>query len=358
MRIGLLIYGALDTLSGGYLYDRSLVEYLRNRGDQVAIISLPVERYFPSMRHNFSPSLRKRLNNLQIDLLLEDELCHPSLFWINRKIKAVISCPVIAIVHHLRSSEDNPQWQRKIYRSVERLYLESVDGYIFNSYVTRQSVEKLLLKSKPSVIAHPGGDRMADHIDPEEIITRAHQAGPLRLLFLGNLIPRKGLHTLIQALSRLPRREWSLTIVGSLEMDQRYADRMQEMTRRLGFRDQVQFTGPLVDSGLMEVMRTHHILVLPSSYEGYGIAYIEGMGLGLPAIATTAGGAAEIITPGENGYLVPPEDPVALAQILSSLIEDRDRLEKLSLNALQRHLSHPTWSETCERIRNFLEEFS
>ncbi len=357
MRIGLLIYGSLDTLSGGYLYDRLLVEYLQQRGDQVVIVSLPVEKYFFSLRHNFMPSLRKRLNSLQVDILLEDELCHPSLFWINKRIKALLSRSVIAIVHHLRSSENHPQWQKRIYRIIECLFLESVDGYVFNSHATRQSVEQLVPQGKPSVIAQPGGDHMAAHISPEEISFRAHQPGPLRLLFLGNLIPRKGLHTLLYMLSHLPRRQWTLTVVGSLEMDRQYSERVLKLTRSLGLGDRVLFTGPLVDAELTQVMRTHHLLVLPSSYEGYGIAYIEGMGFGLPAIATRAGGAVEIITHGENGYLIPPEDSGILAQVLSDLIEDRDRLETLSLKALQRYHSHPTWNETSERIRNFLGEF-
>lgn len=357
MRLGLLIYGSLNTLSGGFLYDRILVDYLEKKGDQVVIISLPWEKYLLSLRHNFSSSLWKHLQSLRLDLILEDELCHPSLFWSNQRIKGSTSLPLISIVHHLRSSEDHPRWENRVYRIIERLYLESLDGYIYNSHATRQSVENLYPHDKPSLIAQPGSDRLAAHISSEEIRARAHQPALLQMLFLGNLIPRKGLHIVLNALSRLPPGQWTLTIVGSLEMDLQYAQEMRELARSLNVEDRVQFMGPLGESRLVDVMRAHHVLVLPSSYEGYGIAYLEGMGFGLPAIATTSGGAVEIITPGENGYLVTPGDIGALAQMLSDLFNDRDRLAVMSLNARQRYLTHPTWLDTCERIRTFLLDF-
>ena len=72
MKIGLLIYGSLDTVSGGYLYDRKLVEYLRAQGDTVEIISLPWRNYAAHLMDNFRFRLPPGL-----DLLIEDELNHP-----------------------------------------------------------------------------------------------------------------------------------------------------------------------------------------------------------------------------------------------------------------------------------------
>jgi glycosyltransferase involved in cell wall biosynthesis len=96
------------------------------------------------------------------------------------------------------------------------------------------------------------------------------------------------------------------------------------------------------------------VLAVPSSYEGFGIAYLEGMSFGLPAIGTTAGAASEIITDGVDGYLVRPEDPETLAARLSVLARDRALLERLSLNALERYRRQPKWEETAARIRAFL----
>ena len=105
MRIGLVIYGNLDTLSGGYLYDRKLVEFLRDEGDEVEIISIPWRNYAAHLTDNFSPSLLGRLDSPNFDVLIQDELNHPSLFLLNRRLKSLVNYPIISIVHHLRSCE-------------------------------------------------------------------------------------------------------------------------------------------------------------------------------------------------------------------------------------------------------------
>ena len=77
MRIGLVIYGGLDTVSGGYLYDRKLVEYLEANGDEVEIISLPWRNYAGHILDNFNRNLMRKLSAANYDVLLQDELNHP-----------------------------------------------------------------------------------------------------------------------------------------------------------------------------------------------------------------------------------------------------------------------------------------
>src|SRR5512138_515430 len=148
MRLGLVIYGSLDTRSGGYLYDRKLVDYLRSQGDTVEIISLPWRNYAAHLTDNlwfrlWSPGARswnsrRRAAGLQnFDILIQDELNHPSLIFANRGKHPY---PVISLVHHLRCSELRPKWQNAFYRLIERKYLQSVDGFIFNSRTTEQAV--------------------------------------------------------------------------------------------------------------------------------------------------------------------------------------------------------------------------
>ena len=74
MRIGLLIYGSLDTLSGGYLYDRKLVEYFRDAGDDVEIISLPWRSYPRHLLDKFSRDLSRRLRAMSADVLIQDDV--------------------------------------------------------------------------------------------------------------------------------------------------------------------------------------------------------------------------------------------------------------------------------------------
>jgi glycosyltransferase involved in cell wall biosynthesis len=355
MRVALVIYGSLETISGGYLYDRKLVEHLKSQGDLVEIISLPWRNYARHLGDNLAPTLLSRLNQLRVDILLQDELNHPSLFWINRRLGGAY--PLVSIVHHLRSSELRPAWQNHLYHGIERSYLSSVDGFIFNSLTTRQVVEGLTRQKKPCLVAYPAGDRLSPDISDEEIAYRALQPGALRLFFLGNVIPRKGLHTLLEALNMLPREAWRLFVAGRLDIDRAYTGAILQQVARSGLSAQVAFLGPLADEGLSEQLRISHVLVLPSSYEGFGIAYLEGMGFGLPAIATSGGAAGEIITHGRDGFLIKPGDVQALRNCLWELATNRQRLLELSLAARKRYAAHPGWEQTGRNIRGFLENF-
>ena len=137
MRVALVLYGNLDFISGGFLYDRMLVDYLRGQGEEVEIISLPWCSYPRGLLDNLSPTLKRRLTSIRADIILQDELAHPSLFWLNRRLQGRDWPPVVAIVHHLRCSEARPSWQNCLYRLVERRYLASGTGFIFNSLATR-----------------------------------------------------------------------------------------------------------------------------------------------------------------------------------------------------------------------------
>jgi glycosyltransferase involved in cell wall biosynthesis len=176
----------------------------------------------------------------------------------------------------------------------------------------------------------------------------------LRLLFLGNVIPRKGLHVLLEALSRLPAGSWELSVVGRLDVDQAYARRVRRVVAERGLAGGVIFSGPLDEGRLSAILSTSQLLVVPSSYEGFGIAYLEGMGFGIPAIAASSGGAAEIIHQGINGYLIEPGDWRSLAGYLGGLAEDRQLLQRLSLAARQSFAAHPTWEQSGQVVRDYL----
>ena len=122
----------------------------------------------------------------------------------------------------------------------------------------------------------------------------------------------------------------------------------------MDYRTKVFFRGILDGEALVERFEHSQVMVMPSSYEGFGIAYLEGMGFGLPAIATTSGAASEFITDGENGYLIPPQNSSVLAERLTTLANDRALLAQMSINALQRYQGQPTWEKTMDGIRDFL----
>jgi glycosyltransferase involved in cell wall biosynthesis len=356
LNVGLLIYGSLDTLTGGYLYDRKMVEYLRNRGDRVRIFSLPWRNYARHVLDNASLKLAGALCSERLDVLVQDELNHPSLFWLNERIRAKVNYSMVALVHHLRCSELRPAWQNSFYRLVEKQYLSTVDGFVVNSLTTLSTVEELATGAKPSVVAYPGKDDIRCDISEEQIARRAEQSGPLEILFVGSLIRRKNLHALLAALARLPKDRWRLTVVGNLHTDPTYSRTVQRQIERDGIGRHVRLLGPLEKKDLVKRYAESHLLAVPSSYEGYGIVYVEGMGFGLPALACSVGAAPEIITHGVNGFLVQSDDVDSMTAHIDELDRDRDKLARMGVAAVERHAALPTWAESAAKIRTFLQE--
>jgi len=357
VRVGLLICGSLDAISGGFIYDRRLVRYLRDQGDRVEIISLPWRAYGVSLLDNFRAGLRRRLEEAAFDVLLQDELAHPSCFRLNRRLRPRLAYPLIAIVHHLRSRERQGAWAARLHRRVEQSYLAGMDGFICVSRTTRKDVEDLVGRERPLAVAPPGRDALPEAVAPDGIIARAEAPGPFQIIFVGNLIPRKELHTLLAALATLPRQDWRLTVAGRLDLDAAYVRNIRRRMEDAGLTYRVSLLGAVPPQELAARYAASHLLAVPSSYEGFGIVYLEGMQFGLPAIAGTAGAAREIVAHDRNGYLVEPGNAGGLAGYLRLLMEDREILKRLSLAAQEAGARHITWEESGARVRGFLKGF-
>lgn len=346
MHIGLVIYGSIDTLSGGYLYDRMLVRALRQAGHHVTLYSTPWRSYPQHLADNWRMGWRRQLLTAPVDLWLQDELNHPSLFWFNRTMRRRHPAPIAGIVHHLRSNEEHPRPLLSIYRCVERAYLATLDGYLANSHTTQTSVQTLLGGVRPSVVAWPAADHLPApaELSAEGIAARALLSAPLRILFVGNLIPRKGLHHLLNALVQVDGA-WELSVVGSYHADGGYTQAIQRQITRAGLTPRVRLLGRVDDSTLVELYRRHHLFAAPS-YEGFGIVYLEAHRFGLPVIALTTGAAREVVLDGQTGVLAPPGDVTALATALQRFVHDRELLLSMGLAARLRYTLHPTWAES------------
>jgi glycosyltransferase involved in cell wall biosynthesis len=207
---------------------------------------------------------------------------------------------------------------------------------------------------RPFHIAHPAADHRPAPLDADAIRARALAPGPLRLLFVGALIPRKGLPGLLAAVSRLPCSDWRLDVVGDTAVSPAATQRIRRQIRLSGLENNVTLHGRLDDPALNALLRQSHLLAVPSRYEGFGVVYLEGMGAGLPAIAGRGGAAHEIVRHGENGFLLSPDAPETIAYHLQALHQNRERLAEMALAAFRRYRAHPTWAETMGGVRAFL----
>ena len=155
-------------------------------------------------------------------------------------------------------------------------------------------------------------------------------AGPVRILFLGTLGPRKGVPELIAALSdpAMPATGWQATLAGDgpVEVYQ------TEIAAR-GLADRVELPGWLSVERTAALLSRADILVLPSHAEGFAMAVLEGLAHGLAVVTTRVGAHDEVLEHDETCLFVPVGDAAALARALAALVGDRDLRDRLSAAA-------------------------
>lgn len=351
MNLSLIVYGELDTVSGGYRYDRELLSALKGLGHRVSVRSL---RQLPSPLAVLGGLFLSMETDRDHDLHLQDELCHPSLLIPNLLGR---TRPAVAVVHHLRSSEQLSRLSRPFIEAIERAYLGTVEGFIFNSRATRASVEQLLGRSVDGVIAPPAWSGRAPNRRTGGPLRGRDPADPLRILFAGNLIRRKRLDSLLKAIAMLPKEDYRLRVAGDPSTDPRYAIEIGALIERLGLTAQVAMLGPLTENELAREYQSADVLAVVSQHEGFGRVYLEAHAYGLPVIGARSGGAAEIVIDGVTGWLVDPDEPVRIAEHLHDLRGQPDLWARMSSSARERFERHPTWPENAARIADYLEQF-
>jgi glycosyltransferase involved in cell wall biosynthesis len=365
MRIALVIYGSLEQVSGGFIYDRALVNALAARGEQVDVITLPWHGYARAVVDSFVGSVVGRraqpasatleADGAGYDVVIEDELVHPSLFATRFAARAGGAPIRIALVHNLRSDQPSERW-RPLKAAIERRYLGAVDGAIAVCARTRADVDALVGRPVPALIARPGRDHVAPGVDEAFADVRAAEAGPLRILHAAAVQPHKGLARLVAALAQASARgglDFTLDAVGARPAG-RYARRLQRQIAALGLGEHVRLHGELRGPALRDLFRRSQVFALPSDREAYSLACLEALGYGLPVLATSSGGLAEMITDGVEGFLIDPTATAAWAERLTALGADRTRLRGMAGAALARYREHATWEEVAARVQEFL----
>ena len=171
---------------------------------------------------------------------------------------------------------------------------------------------------------------------------------------MGNVIPRKRLLELLEALATVP--EWTLAVAGREDPDPAYAAAARRRAAAPDLANRVRFRGPLGPAALAGLLRDSVLLAVPSTHEGFGIVYLEGFAFGLPALAAASGGAAEVMREGETGWSIREAASGSAARRIAGRLEtlaaDRGRLAAMGLRAAERHRNHPTWATSAAAVED------
>jgi len=167
----------------------------------------------------------------------------------------------------------------------------------------------------------------------QETLPPRDESGPVRLLFLGRLIPLKGIDVLLDALaSEICRNKpWSLTIAGDGDLETYSAQ-----VKALGLEDRVRFTGWLDQAACRRELAQAQVLVQPSLFEGLPMSVLEAMANGLAIVATPVGSVPDAIADDETGLLVPAGDRAAMAEALARVIDGPELRRRLGEGARAR----------------------
>jgi glycosyltransferase involved in cell wall biosynthesis len=343
----LVIPGSLDTPTGGYRYDRRIIAELRERGWRIEITTLAPGFPFPD--HAALAAAETQLAAIPDGArVLIDGLAlgaMPALVAAERQRLCLIG-----LVHHPLALETGLSAATAAdLRASERAALGAVHHIIVTSPNTRRELGALgVPPARVSIIA-PGVDRpvVGSRPPPENPVSGDHgavatTAGPTRLLCVAAVTPRKGHRLLVEALAAVRGCDWHLTCIGSLERDVPTAADLRRRIAELGLRTRVALHGVVDDQALARAYANAELFVLPSHYEGYGMAFAEAMMHGLPVLACRAGAVPDTV-PATAGLLVEPGNRAALTEALTQLLGDPRRRQGLAAGAREAAALLPDW---------------
>ncbi len=206
--------------------------------------------------------------------------------------------------------------------------------FIDQHYYCSDYIHKLSRRTCAGIARHAVVHWGLPHISRLPTLPPGHfdQAEPLTLVFAGQILEHKGLVVLLRAL-RHCRARHRLVVIGDDATD--YAANSKKLAAKLGVLEQTQFLGRKKNEEMLALLASSgHVLVVPSMWdEPFSIVVLEGMGVGLPVIASDTGGTAEAITDGETGFLFPRGDAKALAAIINRLEADRSLCRRVGARA-------------------------
>ncbi|MBV8751605.1 MAG: glycosyltransferase family 4 protein [Hyphomicrobiales bacterium] len=346
-RLAFAVPGDLDTPTGGYAYDRRIIDELRKLGWNVDVIDLGNEFPRPSSQAR-SAAIKTLLAIPHGMPLVIDGLAFGVMSFDARRL--ALRRKLVALVHHPLALEPGlTRAEAATFQMLERTALSAPGRVVTTSQMTaRVLMSHYRVPERRLIVAPPGNDKAP-------AARGSGGNGPLALLSVGALVPRKGYDVLIAALATLRELPWRLTIAGDRTRDPATAHSLEADIARFGLVQRVTVAGAVSDDRLDALYDGADLFVLPSRYEGYGMAFAAALARGLPVIGSDAGAIPEAVPP-DAGILVPPDNVPALAAALYRLITDPRERGRLAVAARAAAAQLPTWTESAVLFSRALEK--
>ncbi len=333
--------GPLETGTGGYIYDRHLVEGLRDLGWRVDHVA--VGESFPEPTDQDMEYAHEVLTTLGPNQpVIIDGL---ALGAIDSATVAQMRAPLIALVHHPLAYEGGLEagHREKLY-ATEKANLSRAQGVIVPSNHTKQLVvsEYGIPDSRVHIVT-PGVTRPAGQRNP---------SSPPLIVSVGIITPRKGHDVLLRALHQIESLSWEAVLVGSVR-DEDYYRELLDLREQLGLGSRVEFAGEVSHDEREALYRRASVFALATRFEGYGMVFDEAMAHGLPIVSCDTGAVGDTVAPGA-GVLVPVDDPEAFADALSEVLTNPSTREAMSQAGVQAAQSLRGWDAVAASVAQII----
>lgn len=258
-------------------------------------------------------------------------------------MKKEFACPIVLTIHG-QDIFSNVKMGKGCRNAVIKALAEA-DHIVAVSSKLKKEMTALVDEKKIQVV--PNGILRAEAGDGINELKAQYQ-GKQILLSVGYLIPRKGHRYVLEAMKDLVKEYPQLIylIVGD-GLEEGY---LRKLAEDFGLGDKVYFLGRKSPEDVAKYMALADIFVLPSWNEAFGVVYLEAMAQGKPVIGCQGEGIEDIVSPGVDGFLVPPQDAEKLKNMIKALLQDEKMRIQIGKEAQNKVLKKFTWARVAEEL--------
>jgi len=251
----------------------------------------------------------------------------PAIFYVSilKKFRLLPNCKLILTEHSTSNSRRNKIWGKIL------------DKIIYSSYSKiigiSQGAANSLIKSYPFLIRKVQIINNGAHLFFKKFLTRT-SAVKIVILSVGRLHPSKNHQTAINALALIKDLNFEYWIAGLGELE----EELKTQVKNFKLQNKVKFLGYVSD--IPSLLKKADIFLVPSRWEGYGLAAVEAMNASLPCVISNVPGLGDLIKKdGEDAFLVAPSDEQIITQRLKQLVENKNIRHEMGKKAFARSLN-------------------